>query len=138
MSKPRHQPCKGVDKLSPDGSGGVSSFGEFNEQRVADHGEVFAPPWTGEALLVLAKQETERIDARFLEPACGSGTFISCILQRKLVTVAQKHGRSDVDRRHCALLRFMCIYGFELLTDDVLGRTVQLRRVTFILHIRFD
>jgi hypothetical protein len=44
-------------------------------QRVADHGEVFTPAWMVEAMLDLVKDETERIDSRFLEPACGSGNF---------------------------------------------------------------
>ena len=47
-----------------------------SKQRVADHGEVFTPAWMVEAMLDLVKDETERIDARFLEPACGSGNFI--------------------------------------------------------------
>ena len=44
-----------------------------SKQRVADHGEVFTPAWMVEAMLDLVKDETERIDSRFLEPACGSG-----------------------------------------------------------------
>ncbi len=48
-----------------------------SKQRVADHGEVFTPAWMAEAMLDLVKEETERIDARFLEPACGSGNFRS-------------------------------------------------------------
>ena len=51
-----------------------------SKQRVVDHGEVFTPPWMVEAMLDLVKAESERIDARFLEPACGSGNFIARIL----------------------------------------------------------
>lgn len=47
-----------------------------SKQRVADHGEVFTPAWMVEAMLDLVKGETERIDSRFLEPACGSGNFL--------------------------------------------------------------
>lgn len=61
-----------------------------SKQRVADHGEVFTPAWMVEAMLDLVKDETERIDARFLEPTCGSGNFISRILQRKLAAAALK------------------------------------------------
>ena len=53
-----------------------------SKQRVADHGEVFTPPWMVEAMLNLVKGETERIDARFLEPACGSGNFLVPVLRR--------------------------------------------------------
>ncbi len=90
-----------------------------SKQRVADHGEVFTPPWMVDAMLDLVKGETERIDARFLEPACGSGNFIARILQRKLAAVELKYGKSDFDRRHFALYALMCIYGIELLADNV-------------------
>ena len=46
-----------------------------SKKRVADHGEVFTPPWLVEKMLDLAKGETERINSRFLEPACGSGNL---------------------------------------------------------------
>ena len=90
-----------------------------SKQRVADHGEVFTPAWMVEAMLDLVKDETERIDARFLEPACGSGNFIVQILRRKLAAVELKYGRSEFERRHYALLALMCIYGIELLADNI-------------------
>lgn len=88
-------------------------------QRVADHGEVFTPPWLVEAMLDLVKDETERIDSRFLEPACGSGNFLVQILKRKLAAVEKKYGKSDFEKRHYALLGLMCIYGIELLPDNI-------------------
>ena len=90
-----------------------------SKQRVADHGEVFTPEWMVEAMLDLVKGETERFDSRFLEPACGSGNFIVRILQRKLAAVELKYGKSDFERRHYALLALMCIYGIELLADNI-------------------
>jgi hypothetical protein len=90
-----------------------------SKQRVADHGEVFTPAWLVEAMLDLVKGETERIDARFLEPACGSGHFLVPILQRKLAAVQLKYDKSAFERRHYALLGLMCIYGIELLADNV-------------------
>lgn len=90
-----------------------------SKQRVADHGEVFTPAWMVEAMLDLVQAETERIDARFLEPACGSGNFLAPILRRKLAAVALKYGRSDFERRCYALLALMCIYGIELLADNI-------------------
>ena len=90
-----------------------------SKQRVADHGEVFTPAWMVEAMLDLVKGETERIDSRFLEPGCGSGNFLVRILQRKLAAVELKYGKSDFERRHYALLGLMCIYGIELLPDNI-------------------
>ena len=90
-----------------------------SKQRVADHGEVFTPAWMVEAMLDLVKEETQRIDSRFLEPACGSGKFLVRVLQRKLAAVELKYGKSDFERRHYALLALMCIYGIELLPDNI-------------------
>jgi len=90
-----------------------------SKQRVIDHGEVFTPPWLVEAMLDLVKDETERIDARFLEPACGSGNFLVAILRRKLAAVERKYGTSDFEKRHYALLALMCCYGIELLADNI-------------------
>jgi hypothetical protein len=89
-----------------------------SRQRVADHGEVFTPAWLVEDMLDLVKTETERIDSRFLEPACGSGNFLIPILERKLLVVEARYGSSDFERRHYALLALMCVYGIELLTDN--------------------
>ena len=90
-----------------------------SKRRVADHGEVFTPAWMVEAMLDLVKDETERIDSRFLEPACGSGNFLLPVLQRKLAAVELKYGKSSFERRHYALLALMCIYGIELLADNI-------------------
>src|SRR6266436_8723208 len=90
-----------------------------SKKRVADHGEVFTPPWMVEAMLDLVKGETERIDSRFLEPACGSGNFLVRVVQRKLTAVELKFGRSDFEKRHYGLLALMCTYGIELLADNI-------------------
>nr|WP_309694849.1 DNA methyltransferase [Armatimonas sp.] len=90
-----------------------------SKKRVADHGEVFTPPWMVEAMLDLVKAETERIDARFLEPACGSGNFLVQILQRKLTAVERTYGKSEFEKQHFALVAVMSLYGIELLPDNI-------------------
>ena len=90
-----------------------------SKQRVADHGEVFTPAWMVEAMLDLVKGETERIDSRFLESACGDGNFLTQILRRKLPAVELKYAKTDFERQHYALLAVMCIYGIELLPDNI-------------------
>jgi hypothetical protein len=70
-------------------------------------------------MLDLVKEETLRIDARFLEPACGSGNFLVPVLRRKLATVIARYGSSAFERNHHALLALMSIYGIELLADNV-------------------
>lgn len=91
-----------------------------SKQRVADHGEVFTPHWMVEAMLDLVKDESERIDSRFLEPACGSGNFLVQVLKRKLTAVELKYGKSEFEKRHYALFGLMCIYGVELLPDNII------------------
>ena len=70
-------------------------------------------------MLDLVRAETERIDSRILEPACGSGNFLVPALQRKLAAVERRFGKSDFEKRHYALFGLMCIYGIELLEDNV-------------------
>ena len=91
-----------------------------SRQRVTDHGEVFTPGWMVEDMLDLVSDEASRIDSRFLEPACGSGNFLRSVLTRKLNTVQSKYGKSDFERKHHALFSIMCIYGIELLGDNVI------------------
>ena len=100
-----------------------------SKQRVADHGEVFTPAWMVEAMLDLVKGETERIDSRFLEPASGSGNFLVQILRRKLAAVELRYGKSDFERRHYALLGLMCVYGIELLPDNIAECRVNLLEI---------
>ncbi|OAI43517.1 restriction endonuclease subunit M [bacterium SCGC AG-212-C10] len=108
-----------------------------SKQRVADHGEVFTPPWLVEAMLDLVKDETERIDSRFLEPACGSGNFLVQVLRRKLAAVELKYRKSEFERRQYALLALMCIYGIELLADNIAECRANLLEI-FAEYVRFE
>ena len=108
-----------------------------SKKRVADHGEVFTPDWLVEKMLDLVKGETERIDSRFLEPACGSGNFLVPILQRKLAVVELKFGKSDFEKRHYALLGLMCCYGVELLEDNIAECRVNML-VPFADYLKID
>lgn len=89
-----------------------------SKQRVTEHGEVFTPAHIVEAMLDLVKGESERIDSRFLEPACGEGNFLKQVLRRKLATVQARYCQNEFERRHYALMGLMCIYGIELLADN--------------------
>ena len=90
-----------------------------SKKRVADHGEVFTPSHIVNAMLDLVKQETERIDSRFLEPACGTGNFLTEILERKLSVVENRYGRSQLDYERYAILAVSSIYGIDILEDNV-------------------
>lgn len=90
-----------------------------SKQRIANHGEVFTPSWMVDDMLNLVNHESERVDSRVLEPACGSGNFLVPVLARKLATVQLRYGNSEFEKRHFALFALMCIYGIELLDDNV-------------------
>ena len=89
-----------------------------SKQRVADHGEVFTAEREVNAMLDLVKQETERIDSRFLEPACGDGNFLAEILRRKLAVVKSRYGKHAADYERYAVIAVSSIYGVELLPDN--------------------
>lgn len=70
-------------------------------------------------MLDLVKHETERIDSRFLEPACGDGNFLAEILRRKLAVVKRRYSKSPLDYEKNAVLAATSIYGVDLLQDNV-------------------
>lgn len=91
-----------------------------SKQRVADHGEVFTGEREVNAMLDLVKQETERIESRFLEPACGTGNFLSEIFSRKLLLVEKKYKKSQSEFEQYSLLAAASIYGIDILPDNVI------------------
>ena len=90
-----------------------------SKKRVADHGEVFTSQREVNAMLDMVKHETERIDSRFLEPACGTGNFLAEILTRKLGVVESRYRQSPVELERYTLLAVTSIYGIDLLLDNV-------------------
>ena len=90
-----------------------------SKERVADHGEVYTGGREVNAMLDLVKSETERIDSRFLEPACGNGNFLSEILERKLRVVEKRYKKSHLDYERYAVLAVSSIYGIDILPDNV-------------------
>ena len=92
-----------------------------SKERVRQHGEVFTAEREVKAMCDLVKDETERIDSRFLEPACGDGNFLAEILSRKLAVVKRKYGRSHLDYEKNAVLAASSIYGVDILLDNVIA-----------------
>ena len=88
------------------------------KNRIADFGEVFTAEREVNAMLDLVKQETERIDSRFLEPACGDGNFLVEVLKRKLNVVKSRYGKNPSDYEIYSVIAISSIYGVELLEDN--------------------
>lgn len=90
-----------------------------SKQRVADHGEVYTAKREVCAMLDLVKEETERIDSRFLEPACGNGNFLVEILSRKMEAVRKKFSKNRYEYDLASAQAVSSMYGVELLPDNV-------------------
>ncbi|MBD2151015.1 SAM-dependent DNA methyltransferase [Pseudanabaena sp. FACHB-1277] len=91
----------------------------ISKQRVTDHGEVFTNQREVKAMLDLVKQETERIESRFLEPACGTGNFLAEVLDRKLQVVQMRYGKVQLEYERNGVLAISSIYGIDILEDNV-------------------
>jgi hypothetical protein len=94
------------------------------KRRVADHGEVYTAPREVNAMLDLVKQETGRIESRFLEPACGNGNFLIEVLTRKLAKIAARYGKSRAMEHRTEYERYTVsavgsLYGIDILEDNV-------------------
>ena len=98
-----------------------------SKQRVADHGEVMTGEREVNAMLDLVKQETERVDSRFLEPACGDGNFLAEILRRKLeaakrrATPPRKKKPLPAEFEKQSFIAITSVYGVDILMDNVLA-----------------
>ncbi len=91
-----------------------------SKKRVTDHGEVFTNEREVNAMLDLVKHETERIDSRFLEPACGNGNFLAEVLKRKLTVVTERYGKSQIEWEKYAVIAVASIYGVDILEDNAI------------------
>lgn len=91
-----------------------------SKKRIADHGEVFTSEREVNAMLDLVKQETERIDSRFLEPACGTGNFLVEILNRKLTIVKKRYKKNQLEYERYAVIAVSSIYGVDILEDNAI------------------
>lgn len=89
-----------------------------SKERVAKHGEVFTAEREVKAMCDLVKNESERIDSRILEPACGEGPFLQEMLKRKLITVKNRYGKSPHDFELYSIVALSSLYGVELLEDN--------------------
>ena len=90
-----------------------------SKKRVADHGEVYTSKREVNAMLDLVKNETERIESRFLEPACGTGNFLAEILDRKLTVVQSRYGKNQLEYERYAVLAVSSLYGIDILEDNI-------------------
>ena len=110
-----------------------------SRKRVADHGEVFTNEREVNAMLDLVKQETERIESRFLEPACGNGNFLAEVLKRKLEVVDTRYSKSQLEWERYAIIATSSIYGVDILEDNAIEcreRLFQIFNISYSKHFK--
>lgn len=105
-------------------------------QRVIDYGEVFTPPALVNDMLDLVAHECQRIDSRFLEPACGNGNFLAEVLRRKLTTVDNRDGKNRMHWERDAVLSVCSLYGIDLMADNILQCRQRLLKIVAEAHQR--
>lgn len=104
----------------------ASNFtGDYSKQvvsrkRVADYGEVYTSEREVNAMLDLVKPETERIESRFLEPACGNGNFLIEVLRRKLAKITERYAQNRLEYERYAVSALCSLYGIDILDDNVI------------------
>lgn len=91
-----------------------------SKKRVSEVGEVFTAEREVKAMCDLVSQECDRIESRFLEPACGDGNFLVEVLNRKLSTVKKKYKRNSYDFERFSILAISSIYGVDIMKDNVI------------------
>lgn len=89
-----------------------------SKERVRDQGEVFTNEREVKAMCDLVDQECNRIDSRFLEPACGDGNFLAEILTRKLNRCKELYKKNPYDYERYSILAITSIYGVDLMQDN--------------------
>lgn len=103
---------------------GVAPFEDLlgqvrSRSRVRDLAEVFTHQREVDAMLDQVADAFTVLDAKFLEPACGSGNFLTEILRRKLQLVAERTGVSQERHEHRLLRALTSIYGVDISPDNV-------------------
>jgi hypothetical protein len=89
-----------------------------SKERVSEFGEVYTSKREVNAMLDLVKQETERLDSRFLEPACGDGNFLIEVLNRKLEVLVKSCKKNQYEFEKNSVVVLGSIYGIDILKDN--------------------
>ena len=111
------------------------------KNRIEEYGEVFTSEKEVSTMLDLVADETNRIDAKFLEPACGNGNFLIEVLRRKIQNVAEKYARSQPDFEKYSFIAISNIYGIDLLKDNIIecrNRLFEFFLSDYMSHQKFN
>jgi hypothetical protein len=98
----------------------MSSKQIVSRGRVTNHGEVYTHSREVNAMLNLVLRETQRIDSRFLEPACGHGNFLAEVLSGKLQVVEDRYKKSQSEFECYSIVAVASIYGVDIIEENVI------------------
>ncbi|WP_458107689.1 hypothetical protein M1D51_19485 [Arthrobacter sp. R3-55] len=108
-----------------------------SRERVRDLAEVFTHQREVDAMLDQLPDAFIALDVKFLEPACGSGNFLTEVLRRKLRLVAKNDCVSQEQYEHRLLRAIASIYGVDISAENIseaLGRMANV----LLEHYQFD
>ncbi len=91
-----------------------------SKSRVSLYGEVYTSEREVNDMLDLVKDETERLDSRFLEPACGDGNFLFEVLSRKLDVLKRNYKKNQYEFEKNAIVVVGSLYGIDILEDNII------------------
>ena len=141
LKKVGHKGSRCLDRGQLGGEKGLMPNSQAHEpsriiarDRVETYGEVLTGAKEVNAMLDLVKQETERVDSRFLEPACGDGNFLAEVLRRKLEVVGTRYRRSQTDYERNALIALGSIYGIDIIEENAIKCRQRLLELFTLLY----
>lgn len=113
-------------------------FGQVrSRERVRDLAEVFTHQREVDAMLDQMTDAFEALDVKFLEPACGSGNFLTEILRRKLRLVTKDSCVCQEQYEHRLLRALASIYGIDISEENVTEARGRLAHVV-LEHVQSD
>ena len=90
-----------------------------NRDRVTKFAEVNTSEREVKNMLNLVSEETNRLDARFLESACGDGNFLIEILNRKMEVLIKNFKKNQYEFERNSIVVIGSLYGIDILNDNV-------------------
>ena len=91
-----------------------------NKSKIEEFAEVFTNQNEVSSMLDLVKNEVDRIDSTFLEPACGDGNFLCEILNRKINNIIHKYEGSSFEIEKYSFLALTSLHGIDIQNENVL------------------
>ena len=97
-----------------------AQFGQTRSRdRVRDLAEVFTHQREVDAMLDMVADAFTALDVKFLEPACGSGNFLTEVLRRKLLLVARAKCVSQEQYEHRLLRAIGSTYAVDISPQNI-------------------